>query len=66
VKIPGESDGQCYRWTGGPQDPLRGIQDPPAGQWFPELALELAQNANPPLLSSPDRQELNFLPIIKR
>jgi endoglucanase len=49
VKIPGESDGQCYRWTSGPLDPVRGIQDPPAGQWFPDMALELAQNANPPL-----------------
>jgi endoglucanase len=49
IKIPGESDGQCYRWTSGPLDPVRGIQDPPAGQWFPEMALELAQNANPPL-----------------
>ena len=49
LKIPGESDGQCYRWTTGPLDPLRGIQDPPAGQWFPDMALELAHNANPPL-----------------
>ena len=49
VKIPGESDGQCYRWTSGPLDPVRGIQDPPAGQWFPNMALELAQNANPSL-----------------
>jgi endoglucanase len=49
VKIPGESDGQCYRWTSGPLDPVRGIQDPAAGQWFPEMALELVQNANPPL-----------------
>ena len=46
VKIPGESDGQCYRWTNGPLDPVRGIQDPPAGQWFPEMALELVKNAN--------------------
>jgi endoglucanase len=49
IKIPGESDGQCYRWTSGPLDPVRGIQDPPAGQWFPEMALELVHNANPPL-----------------
>jgi endoglucanase len=47
VKIPGESDGQCARWTSGPIDPVRGIQDPPAGQWFPEMALELVRNANP-------------------
>lgn len=49
IKIPGESDGQCYRWTSGPLDPVRGIEDPPAGQWFPEMALELVRNANPPL-----------------
>jgi endoglucanase len=49
VKIPGESDGQCTRWTTGPLDPVRGIQDPAAGQWFPQMALELVQNANPPL-----------------
>ena len=49
IKIPGESDGQCYRWTDGPFDPVRNMQDPPAGQWFPEMALELVHNANPPL-----------------
>jgi endoglucanase len=49
VKIPGESDGECYRWTSGPLDPIRGIQDPAAGQWFPDMALELVHNANPPL-----------------
>jgi endoglucanase len=49
VKIPGESDGQCARWTSGPLDPVRGIQDPAAGQWFPDMALELVRNANPPL-----------------
>jgi endoglucanase len=49
VKIPGESDGQCYRWTTGPLDPVRGTLDPAAGQWFPDMALELARFANPPL-----------------
>jgi endoglucanase len=49
VKIPGESDGQCYRWTTGPLDPVRNMADPAAGMWFPEMALELARNANPPL-----------------
>jgi endoglucanase len=49
IKIPGQSDGQCYRWTSGPLDPVRGVQDPAAGQWFPDMALELARNANPPL-----------------
>jgi endoglucanase len=51
VKIPGESDGECTRGLGptGTVDPEWGIVDPGAGQWFPEMALELAQNANPPL-----------------
>ena len=30
-------------------DPLWGMVNPAAGTWFPELALELALNANPPL-----------------
>lgn len=52
VKIPGESDGQCTRGLGPggtTVDPEWGMVDPAAGQWFPEMALELAQNANPPL-----------------
>jgi endoglucanase len=49
IKIPGESDGECYRWTDGPLDPVRGMEDPPAGAWFPEMALELVTYANPPL-----------------
>jgi endoglucanase len=48
IKIPGESDGQCNRWApAGSPDPVRGIQDPAAGVWFPDMALELAKNANP-------------------
>lgn len=50
IKIPGESDGQCNRGTGGTADPARGnIVDPAAGKWFPDMALELVHNANPPL-----------------
>jgi endoglucanase len=49
VKIPGESDGLCYRWTTGPLDPVRNMADPAAGQWFPAMALELAHNADPSL-----------------
>ena len=50
IKIPGESDGQCNRWDpAGSPDPVRGMMDPAAGQWFPEMALELVHNANPPL-----------------
>ena len=49
IKIPGESDGSCRRWGPGPEDPVRGIVDPPAGAWFDDLALELVANADPPL-----------------
>ncbi|PFG44522.1 endoglucanase [Isoptericola jiangsuensis] len=47
IKVPGESDGQCYRGTGGPLDPERGMVDPPAGQWFVEQADELIALADP-------------------
>ncbi len=50
VKVPGESDGQCTRGTAGPTDPEWGITDPVAGAWFPQMALQLAQNASPALL----------------
>lgn len=49
IKVPGESDGQCFRGTGGPLDPERGMVDPPAGQWFVEQADELIDLAVPPL-----------------
>ena len=49
IKVPGESDGKCYRGTGGPLDPERGMEDPAAGQWFPEQARELILLANPPI-----------------
>ncbi|HLF43729.1 MAG TPA: glycoside hydrolase family 6 protein [Acidimicrobiia bacterium] len=52
VKIPGESDGECTRGlgpAGTTVDPEWGLIDPPAGVWFPEMALQLATNANPPL-----------------
>jgi endoglucanase len=49
VKVPGESDGPCLRGTAGPLDPVRKRVDPPAGEWFPEFALELARNADPHL-----------------
>jgi endoglucanase len=51
VKIPGESDGECTRGLGptGTVDPEWGIVDPAAGAWFPEMALDLVHNANPPL-----------------
>lgn len=49
VKVPGESDGECHRGTDGPLDPARGVVDPPAGAWFPDLARELVANADPAL-----------------
>jgi len=52
VKIPGESDGECTRGlgpAGETVDPEWGLIDPGAGQWFPEMALQLAQNADPAL-----------------
>ncbi len=52
VKIPGESDGECTRGLGPAGvtvDPVWGRVDPPAGDWFPEMALQLARNAAPPL-----------------
>jgi len=53
VKIPGESDGECTRGlgpAGTTVDPEWGLIDPAAGEWFPEMALDLVHNANPPLL----------------
>jgi endoglucanase len=49
VKLPGESDGECYRWMAGPKDPLRGMRDPSAGAWFKQMAMELADHAVPSL-----------------
>lgn len=47
IKLPGESDGLCYRWTSGPNDPVFGIKDPAAGAWFRKTALQMATNAIP-------------------
>jgi len=49
IKVPGESDGKCYRGTVGPTDPARGMEDPAAGQWFVEQARELVALGNPAL-----------------
>jgi endoglucanase len=52
IKIPGESDGECTRGlgpAGSTVDPEWGIVDPAAGTWFPEMALDLVHNVNPPL-----------------
>ncbi|WP_022676573.1 MULTISPECIES: glycoside hydrolase family 6 protein [unclassified Novosphingobium] len=47
IKIPGESDGQCYRGTAGPGDPERGMVAPAAGAWFAQQARELITLARP-------------------
>jgi endoglucanase len=49
IKVPGESDGRCYRGTAGPTDPERGVVAPPAGAWFKEQVAELIALAIPPL-----------------
>ncbi|MDQ1564886.1 MAG: endoglucanase, partial [Actinomycetota bacterium] len=51
VKTPGQSDGQCNRGiAGSTTDPeWGGTVDPAAGDWFPQQALQLAQNAVPAL-----------------
>jgi endoglucanase len=51
VKTPGQSDGQCNRGiAGSTTDPeWGGIEDPAAGEWFPQRALGLARMADPPL-----------------
>ena len=52
VKIPGESDGECTRGlgpAGETVDPEWARIDPAAGDWFPEMALDLVANADPPL-----------------
>ncbi len=52
IKTPGESDGECTRGlgpAGETTDPEWGMIDPGAGDWFPEMALQLAANSDPPL-----------------
>ncbi|AZC13161.1 glycoside hydrolase family 6 protein [Microbacterium sp. ABRD28] len=49
IKVPGESDGLCFRGTGGPLDPSRGVAGPAAGAWFPAQARELVSLAQPTL-----------------
>jgi endoglucanase len=46
IKIPGESDGECTRGlgpAGQTVDPEWDRIDPPAGMWFPEMALDLTE-----------------------
>ena len=53
IKVPGESDGACFRdGSLGALDPERGILNPPAGAWFSEQARELLSLAVDPLSRS--------------
>ncbi|GLX02136.1 glycoside hydrolase family 6 protein [Microtetraspora sp. NBRC 16547] len=45
----GMSDDQCTRGTTGSTDPVYGIVTPQGGAWWPELALQRAKDAVPPL-----------------
>ncbi|WP_165977296.1 glycoside hydrolase family 6 protein [Nonomuraea diastatica] len=49
IARPGTSSGRCRRGAGGEEDPVRGVVSPDGGQWWADLALERAKNANPPL-----------------
>ena len=49
LNSPGHSSARCTRGTPGPADPVYGVVTPDAGQWWPELALDRARNAVPPL-----------------
>ncbi|MEV4220984.1 glycoside hydrolase family 6 protein [Nonomuraea sp. NPDC049725] len=49
INRAGTSSGRCRRGAGGEEDPLRGEESPVGGSWWPELALERAALAVPPL-----------------
>ncbi|TDC05518.1 hypothetical protein E1267_19185 [Nonomuraea longispora] len=49
IARPGTSGGRCRRDTDGEKDPERGVVSPELGEWWADLALERAKNANPPL-----------------
>ncbi|MBE3008471.1 glycoside hydrolase family 6 protein [Microbispora sp. NEAU-D428] len=49
VRPAGMSDDRCDRGEGGPTDPVYGVVPPYGGAWWPELALQRAKDAVPPL-----------------
>ncbi|WP_432928531.1 glycoside hydrolase family 6 protein [Microbispora sp. CA-135349] len=49
VRPAGMSDDRCDRGEGGPTDPVYGVVPPYGGVWWPELALQRAEAAVPPL-----------------
>ncbi|GLX05559.1 glycoside hydrolase family 6 protein [Microbispora sp. NBRC 16548] len=49
VRPAGMSDDRCDRGEGGSTDPVYGVVPPYGGTWWPELALQRAKDAVPPL-----------------
>ncbi|WP_182872989.1 glycoside hydrolase family 6 protein [Microbispora sp. H10670] len=49
VRPAGVSDARCTRGESGSADPVYGMVTPYGGQWWPELALQRAKDAVPPL-----------------
>ncbi|GAA3443865.1 glycoside hydrolase family 6 protein [Planomonospora venezuelensis] len=49
ISVPGHANGPCTRGTDGPEDPVYRAETPPPGTFWPELALERARLASPPL-----------------
>ncbi|MFC0865141.1 glycoside hydrolase family 6 protein [Sphaerimonospora cavernae] len=49
LRPPGLSDDRCTRGAAGPKDPIYGIVTPHGGVWWPDLALQRARDAVPPL-----------------
>ncbi|WP_182905193.1 glycoside hydrolase family 6 protein [Microbispora sp. H13382] len=49
VRPVGMSDDRCTRGEGGAEDPVYGTVTPYGGAWWPELALQRAKDAVPPL-----------------
>ncbi|MFF4773596.1 glycoside hydrolase family 6 protein [Microtetraspora fusca] len=49
LRDPTKSNGTCTRGTSGPEDPVYGLMAPHGGAFWPDLALQRAKNAVPPL-----------------
>ncbi len=49
LRDPTKSNGTCTRGTSGPEDPAYRVVAPPGGEFWPDLALQRAKNAVPPL-----------------
>ncbi|WP_433414606.1 glycoside hydrolase family 6 protein [Microtetraspora malaysiensis] len=49
IRDPTKSNGTCTRGTSGPEDPVYGLVAPRGGEFWPDLALQRAKDAVPPL-----------------